>query len=96
LGCCGIFPTEGLNSNCVELVKYYIHNKGRGKGLGKALMEKCLESAKNFGYTEVYIESLPEFEEAVRIYKRQGFEDLSRPLTEFGHPGCTLWFLKSL
>lgn len=96
MGCCGIFPTEGLNPNCVELVKYYIHSKGRGLGLGKALMEKCLASAKNLGFSEVYIESLPEFKEAVRIYQRQGFEELAQPLTDFGHPGCTLWFLKSL
>lgn len=96
VGCCGIFPTKGLNPSCVELVKYYIHPKGRGLGLGKALMEKCLASAKELGFSEVYIESLPEFKEAVRIYNSQGFEQLYQPLTEFGHSGCTLWFLKSL
>ncbi len=46
VGCCGIFPTENLPENCTELVKFYISEKGRGKGIGKALLEKTIDTAQ--------------------------------------------------
>ena len=96
LGCCGIFPTEGLPLGCAELVKYYLPLSTRGRGIGKALMEKSMESAKELGYKEVYIESLPAFSKAVRIYEKQGFKRLSMPLGNSGHPGCNIWMLKTI
>jgi putative acetyltransferase len=96
LGCCGIYPTEGLPQNCTELVKFYLPKEARGKGIGRALMEKSIESARKLNYSDIYIESLPEFAKAVKIYKKQGFEQLIQPLGNSGHNGCTLWFLKKL
>jgi putative acetyltransferase len=51
----------GLPKNCTELVKFYITAKSRGKGIGKLLMEKSIESAKEMGYSAIYLESLPDF-----------------------------------
>ncbi|MFT6148066.1 MAG: putative acetyltransferase [Saprospiraceae bacterium] len=95
-GCCGIYPTEGLAETCTELVKFYIHQSTRGKGVGKALMEKCVESALEFGYKEMYLESLPHFAKAVNIYEKQGFKTLNQPLGNSGHTTCNIWMLKSL
>ncbi|MDQ0477191.1 GNAT family N-acetyltransferase [Chryseobacterium sp. MDT2-18] len=93
-GCCGIFPTEGLPEKCGELVKFYIHQDCRGKGLGKKLMEKSIEFAKKSGYQSIYIESLPEFSTAVSIYEKQGFTYLEKPLGNSGHSGCNLWMIR--
>ena len=71
VGCCGIYPTKGLPEYCAELVKFYISKQARGKGIGKILMEKSLDSAKKLGYSELYIESLPHFSQAIRIYEKQ-------------------------
>jgi putative acetyltransferase len=95
-GCCGIFPTEGLQENCAELVKFYLDKNARGKGLGKLLMEKSIEFAREAGYKSIYIESLPEFSTAVSIYEKQGFRYLEKPLGNSGHSGCNLWMLKEL
>ncbi len=95
-GCCGIFPTDGLPENCAELVKFYIDKKFRGKGLGKSLMEKSIDFAKDSGYESIYIESLPEFSTAVSIYEKQGFTYLEKPLGNSGHSGCNLWMIKHL
>jgi len=95
-GCCGIFPTEGLPKNCAELVKFYLDKNARGKGLGKLLMEKNIEFAREAGYKSIYIESLPEFSTAVSIYEKQGFRYLEKPLGNSGHSGCNLWMLKDL
>jgi len=96
LGCCGIYPTKGLSQNCVELVKFYLPKESRGRGIGRLLMEKSVDSAKKFGFSELYIESLPEFSNAVNMYQKQGFVTLESPLGESGHTGCNIWMLKNL
>ncbi|AGA77548.1 GNAT family N-acetyltransferase [Echinicola vietnamensis] len=96
LGCCGIYPTAGLPDGCTELVKFYLSPKARGKGIGKTLMEKCTESALALGYDALYIESIPAFSNAVRVYEKQGFQKLDRPLGNSGHFSCSIWMLKKL
>ena len=96
VGCCGIFPTENLPEGCTELVKFYIGKKGRGKGVGRLLLEKTIATAKEFGCQSIYLESIPEFSTAVSIYEKQGFQYLEKPLGNSGHHGCNLWMLKEL
>lgn len=96
LGGCGIFPTPGLPRGCAELVKFYVAADQRGKGTGNALMQKSIESAKEFGYRQLYLESFPELSKAVSMYERNGFTALSHPLGNSGHFACTLWMAKDL
>lgn len=96
VGCCGIFPTENLPENCTELVKFYISENGRGKGIGRLLLEKSIETAKELGYSQIYLESIPEFSTAVSIYEKKGFKFLEKPLGNSGHNGCNLWMLKEM
>lgn len=96
VGCCGVFPTENLPTNCTELVKFYLSQEGRGKGIGRLLLEKTTEKAKELGYTEIYLESIPEFSTAVSIYEKQGFRYLEKPLGNSGHDGCDLWMIKQI
>jgi putative acetyltransferase len=96
LGCCGVYPTPGLPEQCAELVKFYLSSEARGKGIGKTLMEQSTASAKELGYQELYLESLPEFANAVRMYEKQGFVTLDHPLGESGHTSCNIWMLKRL
>lgn len=96
LGGCGIYPTEGLPEGCTELVKLYLAAEARGKGIGKQLMEKSLEAARERGYTEVYLETLPELHIAVGLYEQMGFRYLDRPYGNSGHYACDLWMVKQL
>lgn len=96
IGGCGIYPTAGLPSQCAELVKLYLSSKARGNGIGKQLMEKCFASALEMGYNKLYLESLPELENAVGLYQKTGFNFLKNSLGNSGHFGCNLWMLKNL
>lgn len=96
LGCCGIYPTEGLEENTAELVKFYLPAKARGKGIGKKLMERSILSATEFGYKKLYLESLPQFSKAISIYVRQGFKMIDKPMGNSGHTTCNIWMLKEL
>ena len=95
-GCCGIYPTTGLDSDTAELAKFYLHSEFRGKGIGKSLMERCIQSAKSLGYKKLYIESLPHFAKAVKIYEKQGFRKITHPLGNSGHTTCDIWMVKDL
>ena len=55
----GIYPTDGLPAGTCELVKMYLLPHARGTGLGRTLIEKCLATAREYGYKQVYLESMP-------------------------------------
>jgi putative acetyltransferase len=95
-GGAGIFPSEGLPEGTCELVKMYLKSEVRGQGLGRLLIDQCLQFAKGFGYIQVYIETMPELKKAVSVYEKYGFEYLSGPLGNTGHFGCDVWMLKTL
>lgn len=96
VGGCGIFPTVGLPEKTCELVKLYLAPSARGTGLGKALMLKAMAWAKEAGYEQVYLETMPELSNAVTMYEKLGFNRLSTSLGNSGHDGCSIWMLKNL
>ena len=96
LGGCGIYPTDGLPDGCCELVKLYLLPEARKAGLGKRLIEESVAAAKEFGYTKMYLESLPELTKAVSLYEKLGFTYLSAALGDSKHFGCSLWMIKEL
>jgi putative acetyltransferase len=96
VGMCGIYPTPGLDDDCAELVKFYLLSQARGKGIGRALMTKSLESAREMRFRKIYLESLPQLSKAVSMYERAGFRMLDGPLGSSGHTACTIWMIKEL
>lgn len=95
-GGCGIYPTPGLPDGCAELVKFYLLPQWRGKGIGRTLMEKCFDSAREEGYRQLYLESLPELHKAVSMYLKSGFRQIPHALGNSGHFGCNIWMVKDL
>jgi putative acetyltransferase len=96
VGGCGIYPTPGLPVGCAELVKLYLRSDYRGKGTGWQLMDLAFESARRIGYSQLYLESLPELGKAISLYERAGFRHISQPMGCSGHFGCNIWMLKDL
>ena len=96
VGGAGIFPTDNLPEGTCELVKLYLHKDARGTGLGKQLLNTAMRWAKENGYTQVYLESMPELSKAVTIYENVGFKRIHQPLGNSGHCGCDIWMIKDL
>jgi len=92
----GIYPTDGLPPDTCELVKMYLLPEARGLGLGRTLIEKCIEAAAENGFKKIYLETMPELKQALSVYEKFGFEFLKGPMGNSGHTGCSLWMLKSL
>ena len=96
IGGCGIYATSQLPEGCAELVKLYILPWVRNKGIGRMLFEKSIESARQLGYTKLYLESMPELTKAISLYERSGFRFLQAPMGNSGHFNCTVWMVKDL
>lgn len=73
LGCGGIAPLEGADGQTCELRKMYFYPALRGKGWGKRMLVKCLESASEMGYKRCYLETVERMEQAVALYQKMGF-----------------------
>lgn len=91
----GIFPTAGLPDGTCELVKMYLLPSARGIGLGTRLINLCIDQAKDFGFTRIYLETMNELKPALKVYARLGFKYLDAPLGNSGHFGCPLWMERS-
>lgn len=95
VGGAGIYPTEGIPEDTVELVKMYLLPVARGIGLGKTLIEYCIAYAKEKGYKNLYLESMPELKRAISVYEKFGFKYLEKQF-DTQHSGCRVWMLKEL
>lgn len=91
----GIYPTDGLPESTCELVKMYLLPAARGRGLGKMIIDKCLIKAQENGFKNVYLETMPELQQAIKVYEKFGFKYLNGPLGNSGHFGCSKWMLKT-
>jgi putative acetyltransferase len=96
IGGVGVSQLENEEESICELQKMYFLPEARGLGLGTQMMEKCLQSAKDFGYQKCYLETMPYMEDAQKLYKKVGFDYLCEPLGNTGHTSCPVWMLKQL
>ncbi|SHI97240.1 putative acetyltransferase [Mesonia phycicola] len=92
----GIAHLEGEKENVCELQKMYFSAKARGRGLGSKMMKICLEFAKEQGFTQCYLETLPYMKAAQKLYKRTGFKEIDCRMGSTGHYSCDVWMLKEL
>ncbi len=96
VGGAGYFPTEGLPNGTCELVKMYLTATVRGLGLGRQMIDFVMAEAKAMGYTQVYLETMPELKKAVAVYEQFGFNYLTGPMGNSGHNGCDIWMIRPL
>lgn len=95
-GGAGVAPLAGGDAQTCELRKMYFLPMLRGRGIGNALMERCLDAARGFGFTRCYLETLRGMDAAMRLYERQGFLRIDAPLGSTGHGGCNTYYLREL
>lgn len=95
-GGAGIKPLATFKRKICELQKMYFSPKIRGKGIGKLMINKCLQFAKNAGYEQCYLESATQLEAAIHLYVKNGFKHLEKPLGNTGHYSCSVHMLKNL
>jgi len=95
-GGAGIYTSNGLDPDTCELVKMYLIPEARGTGLGKLLIEQCIDAAKKRGFKKIYLETMPELRKAMHVYEKFGFSYLKGPMGNTGHFGCDIWMLLNI
>ncbi len=96
IGGAGIGPLVGGPLDVCELKKMYLLREARGLGLGRRLMERCLDAARAAGYERCYLETLEHMTEARGLYESRGFRPLEAPMGATGHTGCNGWYIREL
>jgi putative acetyltransferase len=92
----GVAPLQGGDDDTCELKKMYFLPQARGKGLGQAVLTKCLQAAKDLGYTYCYLETFNTMNSAMKLYERNGFEKIPGPLGNTGHFACDIFYRRKL
>ncbi|OOG64912.1 GNAT family N-acetyltransferase [Rhodanobacter sp. B04] len=92
----GIAPLENAEPDLCELRKMYFLPQARGIGAGAAMMLRCLDAARTFGFARCYLETLTGMDAAQALYKRSGFTALCAPMGGTGHFSCDRFFIRDL
>lgn len=80
VGCAALVPAHG-DAGRVELIKMAVDEARRGHGIGRALMAACVQTAREMGAREIWLESNARLGAALALYRKTGFRDLTG--TEF-------------
>ena len=70
IGCIGI---RKISDHAGELKRMYIKPGHQNKGIGKILLEKALQLAKECNYSVVKLDTLKYMQPAIHLYKQAGF-----------------------
>ena len=96
IGGAGVDRLENSEEGICELQKMYFLPEGRGLGMGKKLIELCLQKAQEFGFKKCYLETFVVMQNAQELYKKSGFYYINAPLGNTGHTACPIWMMKDL
>ena len=96
VGGCGIKHLDNTPENICELQRMFILPASRGKGYGKLLIDLCIHKAKEFGYDEIYLETLSQMKKAINLYELTGFKKINGPKGNTGHSGCNVQMIMPL
>ena len=73
LGCIAL---KQLAPGIAEIKRLYVRPQARGQGVAKALVDALLKEAAELGYHEVKLDTLPQMETAIALYKSFGFANI--------------------
>jgi GNAT superfamily N-acetyltransferase len=83
-GCAALRPIDSLRC---EAKRLYVRPEFRAHGLGKALLDWIIASARARGYRELLGDTMPKMARALAMYDRMGFERIP-PYTANPTPGA--------
>lgn len=70
-GCIGL---RKLDETRCEMKRLYVRSEYRRHQLGDQLVQRILQDARNLGYKEMLLDTLPQLDSAIRLYQRHGFD----------------------
>ena len=83
LGCVAL---RRLDDAACEMKRLYVDPAVRSSGLGRALVDAIIGAARNLGYREMKLDTLPHMRPALALYRRLGFKQIA-PYGSHPYPG---------
>lgn len=74
VGCIGLKKIDNLNC---EMKRLYVRPQFREKHIGSQLIHQIIEDAREIGYSYMLLDTLPFLQDAVSLYKKYGFYEIS-------------------
>lgn len=74
----GAVAIKELSDKSCELKSLYLLEQYHGRGYGKCLLQKAIVRAKEYGYENMYLDSLSTSKKAIALYRKSGFVDTER------------------
>ena len=86
-------PPELGNINAIEIARIYAATNSIGKGVGKALMQKCIEIAMEKKVAAIWLGVFQENHRAIDFYTKWGFEKFSTHIFMLGDDPQKDWLM---
>jgi GNAT superfamily N-acetyltransferase len=73
VGCCALLNKD---TEIFEVAKMAVTSAHQGKGLGRILLQSCIDRARFLGKKRLFLETNSKLEAAVTLYRKLGFVEL--------------------
>ena len=77
-----------------EVAKMTVAEGQRGTGLGRLLMQRCIDAATEAGAPRLYLETNSSLAPALSLYRSMGFRNLAPRATDYSR--CDVWMERRL
>ena len=74
VGCGALRP---IDDRVCEMKRVYLRPPVRGKGAGRMLIGALIETAREIGYEQMRLDTLPSMTRAMEIYRSLGFKEIA-------------------
>lgn len=87
-------PPELTSPKHIEIARLYAAKEKIGSGVGKALMNECLEKGRQKGKEVIWLGVWEHNQKAIQFYRRWGFEKFSEQTFMLGNDKQNDWLMK--
>ncbi len=94
IGCAGLKVVPADQGGGLEVIKMTVDEAARGTGLGRTLMQACIDGAAAMGAPRLYLETNSALGPALGLYRSMGFVDLPRQETPYAR--CDVWMARPI
>jgi N-acetylglutamate synthase-like GNAT family acetyltransferase len=79
----GTISAIPIDSSSMELENFAVTEKMQGQKIGRMLLEKAIERAKNAGIKKLSLYTNSQLIHAIALYEKLGFAQIKQPATKF-------------
>jgi ribosomal protein S18 acetylase RimI-like enzyme len=77
-------PPGVVGEKSIELVRIYVSQQWLGRGVGQALMQRCLDEAREMGFQTIWLGVWERNERAQAFYRKWNFREVGEHIFQLG------------